>query len=141
MSAKVLLVDDSRDTLDLVLMGVEAYSPTFVVKVAITASEGVEMMNSEAFDVVILDIALPDITGTALAELIREKNPNIPIAFLSNYNGPTAVNSACVLNAEFWFKPDVLDNFDKLIDCINKLIRGESCKAEIKEIEIPKLGE
>jgi len=128
MSKKVLLVDDSEDTLQLVLMGVEAYSPPFEIKTALTASKASEMLSLEEFDALILDIALPDVTGTAFGGLIREKYPDIPIAFLTNYNGPQAEAQAEKIGAEFWFKPNILNNFDKLSNCIENLINGESCK-------------
>lgn len=75
----ILIVDDH----DLVLKGlrfiIEDNIPSVQICSAKTGSSALELMESMTFDLVILDIGLPDIGGFEMIELIRKKMPEIKI--------------------------------------------------------------
>lgn len=80
---KVLIIDDEeiiQKSLSVVL-GSEGYD----VAIAGTGSGGLEEFVKDSFDAVILDYKLPDIDGLDVARIIKEKNPNVALLFITAY--------------------------------------------------------
>lgn len=78
---KALLVEDheiARKVSTLVLTN----SNCHVTQVA-TASQALEKMSTDLFDIVFIDIGLPDMDGLILLEKLRTINPIIPIVVLT----------------------------------------------------------
>ena len=74
---KILIVEDDLFSAEYL---VEVLSDTNV-KVTLTknGSEAVELVKKEEFDLVLMDIQLPGISGDKATELIRKFNKDIPI--------------------------------------------------------------
>lgn len=68
---KVLVIDDDRDVCLLLkqLLAKEGYQ----VSIAFSGKEGLALFDRESFDVVVLDIALGDMDGAKVAEMMRSK--------------------------------------------------------------------
>lgn len=126
----VLIVDDNEDTLELLIMGVAANDPSFNLDTATTAKEATEKMAQNSYKAVILDVSLPDITGATLGELIRKQNPDLPIAFLTNYNGMVTIEHAKSIGAHFWYKPEVLTSFETFSKHVCSLVSGAPCEED-----------
>jgi signal transduction histidine kinase/CheY-like chemotaxis protein len=80
---KVLVVEDDDtnfDYLDEVLNENNA-----IVYQASTAAMAIDIVEEVQLDIILLDIQLPDINGYRLAEIIREKRPDIPIIAQTAY--------------------------------------------------------
>ncbi|HZT43224.1 MAG TPA: response regulator transcription factor [Chthonomonadaceae bacterium] len=80
MPGKLLLVEDDRFILNPLgrLLGLQGYHCTLVV----TAEEAWRALESEAFDLMLLDIGLPDLDGVSLCRRIRTKH-RLPIIMLT----------------------------------------------------------
>lgn len=80
MAGKLLLVDDDRFILNPLsrLLGLQGYQCTL----AVTGEEALILLDSENFDLMLLDIGLPDIDGVSLCRRIRTKH-NLPIIMLT----------------------------------------------------------
>ena len=78
---KILLVEDEKKIADALQKGMEEQG--FYVLVAYDGAMGEKLFNNYEFDLVILDINLPDINGYTLSRLIRQKNKHIPILMLT----------------------------------------------------------
>ncbi len=78
---RVLVVDDEPNITDLLAtaLGFEG----FRVETAITAGQAMEMASREDFDIVILDIMLPDLDGTEACRRLRGRGNDVPILFLT----------------------------------------------------------
>lgn len=84
-SETILLAEDDpqvRDFLDTVLGGA-GYS-------VINAQDGLDAIeqfrkNKESIDLIILDVGMPHITGSAASEIILSERPSSKILFLSGY--------------------------------------------------------
>lgn len=107
---KILIVDDSQSFLDLAEM---MLSEKYELEFATSAIEAINMAKSYVYDAAILDVALPDYTGYYLGEQLKKLHPNIRLAFLTNYDGDVTRENACILNAKFWYKPNII--IDKTI--------------------------
>ena len=81
--AKVLLVDDEPDILESVKMLIETMNHE--VKVTDDGYEAIKMLKKEKFDLVLLDILMPKISGIVTLEKIREDNKikNQKVVFLT----------------------------------------------------------
>ena len=79
---KVLIVEDDRDTVYLVATCLNLRWPQATVVSAGTGEEGFSLSGSEAPDLVIIDIGLPDIDGRDLLRRIRDFS-DVPIMMLT----------------------------------------------------------
>lgn len=81
---KVLLVDDDRDIRTVTSM-VLATRGVGAVHEAATGREGLELARSQQPDLILLDIALPDISGETVVQLLRVDplTRDIPIVFFT----------------------------------------------------------
>ncbi|HET6769687.1 MAG TPA: response regulator, partial [Chitinophagaceae bacterium] len=78
---KILFVEDEKKIANALKTGMEEQG--FHVRVAYDGARGEELFNNYDFDLVILDINLPDINGYTLSRKIRQKNRDIPILMLT----------------------------------------------------------
>lgn len=83
MEQKVLIVDD-----ELLLIKGLKYSleeDGYKVDFAVDGKEALRKATSEEFDIIILDLVIPEIDGLEVCQLIREKS-NVPILILTAKN-------------------------------------------------------
>ncbi|MFA6939821.1 MAG: response regulator [Clostridiaceae bacterium] len=80
MEEKILIVDDDIDIINLVkdILEDEGYR----VDYALNGKDGENKILSNCYDLVLLDIMLPDINGQEIMKDVRDK-VNIPIIFLT----------------------------------------------------------
>lgn len=115
---KILLVDDDPDFLGLIQSILKS---EFDVQTAKSAIDGLALVKTEEYSAIILDVSLPDYTGYYLGKLIRKDHPNLPIAFLTNYDGDITRENATDVGAELWKKSDVVSSLSSLGIYIRKL--------------------
>ena len=84
----VLLVEDSPD--DALLIEDMLSATSVEMDHASTLSVALEKLTSEDFDVVLLDLSLPDARGAGTIGLIRDQAPGIPIVVLSGLSDENA---------------------------------------------------
>ena len=80
MSGKLLLVDDDRFILNPLarLLGIHGYHCTL----AVTGAEALRALDAETFDLMLLDIGLPDMDGLTVCRRVRAKY-HLPIVMLT----------------------------------------------------------
>ena len=83
MSEHVLVIDDEPDILELVRFGLTQEG--FSVETASTAAEGLEQVAKRTPDLIVLDLMLPDMSGTELCRKIRRDRltAELPIVMLT----------------------------------------------------------
>lgn len=77
---KILVIDDEADIAELIKSCL--VDEQYQVMVASNATKGLELLQLEAPDLILLDVMLPDYDGVELCLEIR-KTSNVPIIFLS----------------------------------------------------------
>lgn len=77
---KVLLIDDEARMLELLTLYLSPYG--YDCKKALGAKEGLEYIGQEQFDIVLLDIMMPDIDGWQVCREIREHS-DVPIIMVT----------------------------------------------------------
>jgi len=110
MAKKILVVDDEKDIASSVKMLVEGmgYDST----VANDGKSALEMLNKEKFDLVLLDILMPQMSGREVLEKIRAsaKLKNQKVAFLSVIQlSPEGKSSIKKLKPVEYFQKPIVD--------------------------------
>ncbi|MGN1030451.1 MAG: response regulator transcription factor [Butyricicoccaceae bacterium] len=81
MSLQILVVDDERAILTALKKALEKEDMS-VVRCE-TGQKALELAESQQFDLIVLDISLPDINGFTVLQKIRSSNNNTPVIVLS----------------------------------------------------------
>ncbi|MBL4801314.1 MAG: response regulator transcription factor [Emcibacter sp.] len=81
-SYKILLVDDDND-IRATLAEQLAFHEDFVTAEAATGMEGLNAAKEGKFDLIILDVGLPDLDGREVCRMMRKSNIKIPIIMLT----------------------------------------------------------
>lgn len=93
---RILLVDDDR--LVLATLARSLRDEGYQVSAADSAEAALDLCTRESFNLAILDMRMPDMTGSNLARLLRERH-ELPILFLSAYSGRELVQQGVVEGA------------------------------------------
>jgi DNA-binding NtrC family response regulator len=115
---KILVVDDEadiRESLDA-LLSLEGYE----VDLAANANEGTRKLESRMYDLVLLDLMMPDRSGMDVLKEVRERDRETPIFMITAYGSVEAAVNALKLGANDYF-PKPWDN-DKLLIEIQRMI-------------------
>jgi len=101
---KVLIIDDelfSREYFQKILEKIDCQ-----VKAAPTASDGMKALNESSYELVILDIRLPDANGIEILKQIKEFNHLTPVIIVTAYGTVEGAVQAMKLGAfDFLMKP------------------------------------
>ncbi len=82
---RILLVEDEKKVADIVERGLKA--ERFAVDVCHDGRTGWEMADAYDYDLVILDLMLPGMSGAEILGRIRQKNQQVPILILTARDG------------------------------------------------------
>jgi len=78
---KILLVEDDLNLGFLLLEFLETAG--YTVKLARDGKDGLHYFQNAKFDLLILDVMMPEMDGFALARTVREEDPEVPLVFLT----------------------------------------------------------
>lgn len=118
VKGNVLVVDDEvdiREGLEMLLT-----SEGYAVDLAQNGTEGLHRMENRGYDLVLLDLMMPDMSGMEVLQEVRKRDRETPIFLITAYGSVEAAVSALKLGANDYFsKP--WDN-DKLVIEIDRMI-------------------
>ena len=133
---RILIVDDEevlRDVLDAVLR-----REGFDVLSASTGEEALNLLESEEFDLVILDVMLPGISGIDTLRAIRIANPTLPVIVITAFSSIDGAIEAMKQGA-FHYIPKPFKN-EEVVITVNKALEqrrlsreNERLKSELSE--------
>jgi len=106
-SISVLIVDDEAPVLDVLSRYLRCDG--HAVATAASGREALEKFRRNSFDLVVLDRAMPEMSGDQTAEHIRKVKPNVPIVMLTGFSagGPNGAKPEVI--DEILYKPVTLD--------------------------------
>lgn len=82
--AAILCVDDEAIPLTLRKSVLEKFG--YAVITASSATQALEMLDSQSVDLVLTDLLMPGCSGTELAREIKQRKPQVPVVLLSGVN-------------------------------------------------------
>jgi DNA-binding NtrC family response regulator len=128
---RVLVIDDEadiRESLETLLV-LEGYA----VDLAQNAAEGLRALDSRAYDLVLLDLMMPDRSGMDVLREVRERDHETPIFLITAYGSVEAAVEALKSGANDYFsKP--WDN-EKLLIEIDRMIAGNRLERENRQLK------
>lgn len=127
--ASILLVEDEENLHDALKLNLELEG--YEVTSAFDGSDALKAIQGEYFDLIILDIMLPEIDGIAVIESIRVQNIEVPVLILSAKNSSSDRVLGLKKGADDYLtKPfnleELLLRVQKLITKNNKLLDKEN---------------
>jgi len=78
---KIILIEDETGVVSFIKKGLQENG--YEVSVAFDGKMGIQLVQSNDFDLVILDIMLPEMNGLDVCKEIRKTNSHVPILFLT----------------------------------------------------------
>lgn len=109
---RVLLADDVRDLRFLLKLSLERTGRFNVVAEATTGVHAIELAEMYQPDLVLLDVAMPELDGLEALPRIREVAPNSVVVILSGFQadtvGPSARDAGAVAVLEKGIRPQDL---------------------------------
>ncbi|MBK9171138.1 MAG: response regulator transcription factor [Bryobacterales bacterium] len=81
MSSRVLVIEDEQRIADFVSKGLQGAG--YTVEVVNTGKQGVDRVHDSDFDLILLDLMLPDIDGLSVLETLRNRKVTCPVLILS----------------------------------------------------------
>jgi len=118
MTTKIIVIDDDTAVTDL--LSVLLRSHGFDVRVTNNSSEGLGFVKDEEFDLVILDLMMPEMDGWEICKEVRTFS-KVPIIVLSALNDPSMVASVLDAGADDYLTKPTPSRI--LVAHINRLTR------------------
>lgn len=118
MPTKIIVIDDDTAVTDLLSVLLESHG--FDVHVTNSSTEGMGMIRQGEYDLVILDLMMPDMDGWEICKEVRSFS-QVPIIVLSALNDPSMVASVLDAGADDYLTKPTPSRI--LVAHINRLIR------------------
>lgn len=134
---RILLVEDEDHLLEAIKLNLELEG--YKVSTATDGKKALKIFKEERFNLVILDVMLPEIDGFQVAETIRLENSEVPIMFLTAKN--TSEDRVMGLKKgadDYLVKPF---NLEELILRVGILVRRSMKGDDLKKLNSYKIGD
>ena len=83
MKKTLFIIEDDRHVLSMMKNYFEYLG--YNIETALDGMEGLKMLKSERYDLVITDIVMPYVSGLGIISLIKEKSPDLPVIAITAY--------------------------------------------------------
>ncbi len=115
-SAKLLIAED-EDTLSFFLrQSLEDATPPFVVEVVDAGDKALKKVLTDRFDLMIVDLRLPDMDGLALIKAVRQFDPFMKVIVMTAYGSPETEAEVRKLGINGYVtKPFIIEDMKMLI--------------------------
>jgi DNA-binding NtrC family response regulator len=112
-----LLIAEDEDTLSYFLrQSLEDSTPSFKVEVVGAGDEALKRVVAGHFDLIVVDLRLPDMDGVSLIKAVRQFDPFMKVIVMTAYGSPEAEREVRKLGVHgFVTKPFVVEDMKKMI--------------------------
>jgi signal transduction histidine kinase len=125
----VLLVDDDEGIRTVLQEIVELFG--FTSKTAKNAWESLQLLEKEAFDLMITDIRMPGMNGMELLRKAKREYPNLDIVMITGFSADYSFNDVVVAGASDIIRKPV--NIEEIEAKINRVMRERHLRNELEE--------
>jgi CheY-like chemotaxis protein len=114
----ILVVDDNPLIADLII---QLFTDRFNVEAATCASDAIRMMEKGVYNLILVDLILPEMNGLELFRKIKTMNPGQKVLLMTAYQGDTRVEQAIHEGAAGCiFKPFSLEELEDVMSTLLK---------------------
>lgn len=103
---RVLLIEDSGTDAILIKSAIGQHRSEFSVKWVRTLAEGLSILQTSEFDVILSDMGLPDASGLPVIQSLRKQADHLPIVVLTGLDCDTVAMSALDEGAQDYLTKD-----------------------------------
>lgn len=124
LAIRILVADDNAH-MRAALRFVLEEAGTWEVLVAANGDEALSMIHRESFDLIILDLAMPDIDGLRVTRAIAQKYPSLPILMHTLYYSQLVAVEALKAGAR-----KVIPKSDRatIVNAVQEILHSEAAK-------------
>ena len=116
MKTKILIVDDEQEFADTLAQRLEIKD--FNVSVAYSGENAMELFEKNSYDIVVLDVLMPGVSGIETLQRIKKTDPLVQVIMLTgNVTVEKAIEGMKLGAHDFLMKPTEIED---LIDKINE---------------------
>lgn len=125
---RVLVIDDEKLILDMIKSELE--KSNFDVTVTNSSKDAIKLLDLMDFEVILLDLMMPNITGLELLQMIKEKKSDIPVIMITAHGSIDTAVKAMKLGAyDYLTKPF---SMEELILVVSNAIKYKLTSEELK---------
>ena len=122
MDKKIIVIDDEQDFLDSVKRGLVTSGIKKIRLEQDPAKAASAFERGEAYDIALIDIAMPEMSGIRLLEVIKTKSPNTECIMVSAFDKAKTAEECMQKGArDFLVKPFSKED---LISSINRALKS-----------------
>ena len=118
----ILLVEDHSTFASVLVRLLLTTKDMQITLVATSAESALQELRSQRFDLVLVDVSLPEMNGIALVGMIRDQFPGLPCLMLSGHALAHYKNRALDAGARGYI---LKDNAKGIIEGIRRVLNGE----------------
>jgi DNA-binding NtrC family response regulator len=111
---KILIVDDEPNVCNFLseFLDYKGFEPT----ITLSGKDALNQLKSEDFDLVLLDIIMPEMNGFEVLERINQMDNKVPVIILTGVRDQNVANDSIEMGAvDFISKPIDLDRLEQSI--------------------------
>lgn len=129
MSTRILLVEDEQSLLETIKLNLELEG--YKVQTANDGKKALKAFKQERFDLIILDVMLPEMDGFTVCEAIRLDNQQVPILFLTaKHSSADRINGLKIGGDDYLTKPF---NLEELLLRVQILLKRSNVTVDAKQ--------
>lgn len=121
MKKRILLVDDEIITLKLTKKYLK--NSGFEIEIASDSTAAIQALTSENFDLIVIDITMPTLSGFDLVQLMQSLDIITPVIFLSNNDNQWSIEESYSLGAKRFVSKE--REFNRLPEIIHEVLSQE----------------
>lgn len=139
MSKKhVLIVDDAKDILFLLMHSVKRLGPEYEVTTANDGATAMELIQKQKFDLIITDYMMPGMTGVDLVQAVRKVSPETQVVLMTAHDTRGMRNMVDTLKLGGYVgKPFTVP---EILEVVRRAIARTTQAAESDHPDAPALG-
>jgi DNA-binding NtrC family response regulator len=116
---KILLIEDNSGDAFLIEEHLDEFASfSYKLKIIETLAEALSILKEQLFDIILLDLELPDSYGINTFVSVRNENPLIPIIILTGHNNKTIESYALKKGAYDFLVKGQTEG--RLLECIRQ---------------------
>lgn len=123
-AVRILLADDHGLFRDSLSIWLESADPKMEILPASSLADVLDLLHTEHFDLVLLDLGMPDMRGASSVKSIVNKLDNVPVIVVSADDSPLAVR-ACLASGAAGYVPKS-SNGEEILRSIRRVMNGLS---------------